>query len=90
VALRDQQGPTLTGGLGGEAVPVDQPRTGLERAAKRSGIETIYLLTESASTFFLTRGYAVVARAEAPEEIRATEEFSTLCAKSAFLMRRTV
>jgi amino-acid N-acetyltransferase len=59
----------------------------LERAARKQGLQTIYLLTETAEAFFAHRGYAVVARDSAPPEIAETDEFSRLCPASAVLMR---
>ena len=61
----------------------------LEKDAARRGIRQVYLLTETAESFFSNRGYAVAAREDAPAEIAATEEFTTLCPDSAVLMVRT-
>jgi amino-acid N-acetyltransferase len=61
----------------------------LEKDAVGRGISRVYLLTETAESFFSTRGYAVAAREDAPPEITATEEFTTLCPDSAVLMVRT-
>ncbi len=60
----------------------------LEAAAKRRGVEYVYILTETAEEFFVNRGYSKTARAEAPPEIARSEEFSVLCPQSAILMRR--
>ena len=62
----------------------------LEAQAALQDIESIYLLTETAEQFFAGRGYAVVARSEAPAAIAASEEFSDLCPQSATFMRRPV
>ena len=61
----------------------------LEEDAVRRRISRVYLLTETAESFFARRGYSVATRAEAPAEIAATEEFTTLCPDSAVLMVRT-
>jgi amino-acid N-acetyltransferase len=61
----------------------------LEAAAERCGIESIYLLTETADEFFAKRGYVVASRTEAPREIASAEEFSVICPQSATFMRRT-
>jgi hypothetical protein len=45
-----------------------------------------YLLTTSAADFFAHLGYKRVDRGEAPENIRATSEFSQLCPVSSVLM----
>ncbi len=60
----------------------------MEEEAGGRGIDRIYLLTETAESFFAGRGYSVIARADAPVEIAATEEFTTLCPDSAVLMVR--
>lgn len=62
----------------------------LERVARDKGVQTIYLLTESAASFFDTRRYEAIDRSEAPNEIRETEEFTRLCPASAVLMRLVV
>jgi len=60
----------------------------MEEEAGGRGIDRIYLLTETAESFFAGRGYSAIARADAPVEIAATEEFTTLCPDSAVLMVR--
>ncbi len=60
----------------------------VEEEAGGRGIDRIYLLTETGESFFAGRGYSVIARADAPVEIAATEEFTTLCPDSAVLMVR--
>ena len=60
----------------------------LEERSVQRGIRRLYLLTESADQYFLTRGYAVVARDNAPLAIRKTRQFSALCSDSATLMCR--
>ena len=62
----------------------------LEAQAAQHGIESIYILTETAEQFFAGRGYVVVARSAAPEAIAASEEFSNLCPQSATFMRKPV
>lgn len=62
----------------------------LEQLAARNGIESIYILTETAEQFFAGRGYEVVARSTAPEAIAASEEFADLCPQSATFMWRPV
>jgi amino-acid N-acetyltransferase len=64
----------------------------VERAelhARERAATTIYLLTTTAESFFLARGYSVASRDSAPAAIRATPEFAGLCpASSAFLSKR--
>ena len=60
----------------------------LEAEAAHRGVGHVYVLTETAETFFAGRGYEVVARALAPAVIAASEEFAAICPQSATLMRR--
>lgn len=60
----------------------------LEEDAARRGISQVYLLTETAESFFAIRGYSVATREDAPAEIAVAEEFTTLCPDSAVLMVR--
>ena len=58
----------------------------LEHVAAETGLRSIYLLTDTAQHFFLRLGYVRLARDEAPEVIRTTEEFRCLCPDSAVFM----
>lgn len=53
-----------------------------EAVACRDGVERLHLLTTVAD-FFRSRGYCDADRVAAPESIRATAQFSTLCPGSA-------
>jgi len=60
-----------------------------EAHARSYGADSIYLLTTSAEEFFAARGYARMERPAAPESIRATREFASLCpASSAFMVKQ--
>lgn len=59
----------------------------LEEYARNEGVETLYLLTTTAASFFRGRGYEAVARETVPRSIKATTEFSELCPDSATCMR---
>lgn len=52
--------------------------------------EDVYLLTDTAEPFFVRFGFARVSREEAPPEVRASEEFRSLCPESAAFMKRSV
>lgn len=56
--------------------------------ARELGVRRLYLLTESAAPFFERLGFVRFERDAAPEAIRATEEFASLCPASATPMRR--
>lgn len=47
---------------------------------------SIHLLTTTAADFFESRGFRRISKEQAPLEIRATREFSSLCPSTAVLM----
>ena len=59
-----------------------------ERHARELGIRAIFLLTETAETFFEGCGYTACEREVAPPDIRATSQFSDLCPASAAFMTK--
>ena len=61
-----------------------------ERHAKSRGVRELYLLTMTAEDFFSRRGYARIARDEAPEAIRATREFADICPTTSAFMRKVL
>jgi amino-acid N-acetyltransferase len=54
--------------------------------AASAGVQTVYLLTQTATPFFAKQGFRPVERSEAPHSIRNTREFAQLCPASAKLM----
>lgn len=62
----------------------------IEALAKDSDIACMYLLTETAATYFEKKGYKKISRADAPEAIRASSEFSSTCPVSATLMKKSL
>ena len=62
-----------------------------EMLAKQDGAETAWLLTTTAEAFFAANGYSRVGRESAPESIKETSQFSSLCpVSSAFMCKRLV
>ncbi len=55
--------------------------------AREEGVRELWLLTETADTFFEQRGFERAVRSEAPAGVRQTEEFRSLCPDSAVAMR---
>ena len=62
----------------------------LEHDAQELGASELWLLTDTASEWFTTRGYRARARDEAPAGIRAHAQFHSLCPASARLMHRVL
>jgi amino-acid N-acetyltransferase len=61
-----------------------------EQYAIESGIDTLYLLTETAETFFECLGYTRLPRDRAPAAIVRSAQFASLCPSSAAFMARTL
>lgn len=57
-----------------------------EQHARENGVRRIYLLTTTAAPFFARLGWSDADRASAPDAIRATREFSSLCPSTASFM----
>lgn len=62
----------------------------LESELAAAGVADVWLLTIDAGGFFSRLGYASWPRDDAPEAIRNTEEFSSLCPGNATLMRNAL
>ncbi|WP_101295258.1 arsenic resistance N-acetyltransferase ArsN2 [Halegenticoccus soli] len=79
------------------SVAVDERRRGsgygremcdaLREYASARGVETLYLLTTTAADFFERLGFKRIDRSDAPEAIRETAQFASLCPESATCMR---
>jgi len=59
-------------------------------AARRAGLDAVYLLTTTAAEYFRRHGFLELPRAEAPAVLRASTEFASVCPASAVCMRRSV
>lgn len=56
--------------------------------AETAGLTGVYLLTDDAAGYFARLGFASVARDTVPDQIRASEEFASICPESATVMAR--
>jgi len=56
--------------------------------ARESGVERLFLLTETAAPFFARLGYSPVERSAVPADLLASPEFASLCPASAQAMVR--
>ncbi len=60
----------------------------IEKYASELGVSHMYLLTDTAESFFKKYGYSICDRNNAPSSIAATREFSEFCpSSSAFMMK---
>lgn len=62
----------------------------LERYASDLKIESLYLLTETASVYFGKKNYLQVERTKVPDEIKQSTEFSSVCPVSAIVMKKSL
>ena len=62
----------------------------IEKYAKESGINCMYLLTTSAKNFFDKQGYCVINREDSPASVKQTAEFTSLCPSSAVVMKKRI
>ena len=58
----------------------------LMEKAKSLQVENLFLLTETARSFFEKKGFEKIDRTEVPEELRNSSEFTTVCPSSATCM----
>ena len=57
-----------------------------EQYATANGVHSMFLLTTTAESYFKKRGYSQFLREAAPEAIRNTTEFTSICPASSVLM----
>lgn len=55
--------------------------------ARIRGLKSLYLLTETASTFFEKYGFEAINRDVVPESVKGSREFSLICPQSAVAMK---
>jgi amino-acid N-acetyltransferase len=55
--------------------------------ARQQKIAELYLLTETAETFFAKQGFALIARESVDHKVKASIEFQSACPESAACMR---
>jgi amino-acid N-acetyltransferase len=62
----------------------------LEAKAVARGVAELWLLTIDAEAYFLKLGYEIKERDRAPDVIRETDEFSSLCPGDAIVMKKSL
>jgi amino-acid N-acetyltransferase len=73
--------------LRGQGVGQALTRAALDLARSR-GVQTVYLLTETAAGFFPKFGFRPVLRAEVDPAVTVSREFTTACPETALVMAR--
>jgi len=61
-----------------------------EGIARRDGLASLTLLTQTAAPFFRALGYLDIARTDAPATVQASHEFTRLCPGSSICMTKTM
>jgi amino-acid N-acetyltransferase len=59
-------------------------------AARSKELARIFLLTETAKDYFLTKGVEIINRELVPPQVRRSSEFSTVCPSTATVMLKTL
>jgi amino-acid N-acetyltransferase len=62
----------------------------IEAKAASRGVRELYLLTTNTAAYFEHHGFSRTSRNDAPEGIRNTAQFRTLCPATAVCMRKTL
>ena len=57
---------------------------------KSQGLKEMYLLTETAESYFAKRGFQKISREQAPAAIKQSAEFSHLCPSTAVVMKKEI
>ena len=60
----------------------------IEDLARSKGIKAIYLLTETASGYFIKKNYQQITRNKVPDDVLGSTEFSLVCPQSAIVMKK--
>jgi amino-acid N-acetyltransferase len=58
--------------------------------AKHHQVTAVYLLTDTASTYFPRLGFKSIPRSDVPEKVRRSVEFTTLCPDTATVMETSL
>ena len=62
----------------------------IEIKAMMSGIDDLYLFTETAPQYFESKGYKKVGREDVPRAVQASTEFNSVCPVSAIVMKKSL
>ena len=57
-----------------------------ENYCQLKGVQSVYLLTTTASSYFTSLGYGTVSRDLVPNEIKESTQYSSVCPSSAIIM----
>lgn len=67
-----------------------QLEASIEQNARLLGIQSLYLITNTAETWFAKKGFIKIERAAVPEAVLQSKEFNGLCPSGAAVMMKTL
>lgn len=62
----------------------------IESLARRNHLQELFLLTETAQNYFSKKGFRIIDRADVPEAVKQSSEFSHVCPVSAIVMKKSL
>lgn len=62
----------------------------VEQLAKKLDLSELYLITNTAESYFSKKGFQLIMKAELPASVASSEEMNGLCPASSVIMRKTI
>lgn len=62
----------------------------VEQTAIKLGLSELYLITNTAESYFSKKGFQLITKAELPASVARSEEMNGLCPASAVIMRKII
>lgn len=62
----------------------------VEQLAKKQNLSELYLITNTAESYFSKKGFQLITKAELPDSVASSEEMNGLCPASSVIMRKTI
>ena len=62
----------------------------VEQTAIKLGLSELYLITNTAESYFSKKGFQLITKAELPDSVASSQEMNGLCPASSVIMRKTI
>ena len=62
----------------------------VEQLAKKLDLSELYLITNTAESYFIKKGFQLITKAELPDSVASSQEMNGLCPASSVIMRKTI
>ena len=62
----------------------------VEQLAKKLLLSELYLITNTAESYFSKKGFQLITKGELPDSVASSEEMNGLCPASSVIMRKTI